>query len=147
MGLDMYLTAKRYIYDFDDSGKALRDQLEDLKVNEMRVKELTYEAGYWRKANAVHGWFVQHVQDGEDNCRPYEVERKQLEQLRDLCAYILKDEDTAGLPPTAGFFFGSAEIDEGYWDDLRLTVDICNNALGLANSKRHYWTFNYQSSW
>ena len=84
---------------------------------------------------------------GEDNCRPYEVERKQLKELRDLCVYILKIEDTAELPPTAGFFFGAAEIDDWYWEDLRLTVDICNNALGLADSGRHYWTFNYQSSW
>ena len=38
MGLDMYLTAKRYISDYDDSGKALRDHLEDLKVNGMTVK-------------------------------------------------------------------------------------------------------------
>ena len=49
MGLDMYLTAKRYISDYDDSGKALRDHLEDLKVNGMTVKELSYEAGYWRR--------------------------------------------------------------------------------------------------
>jgi len=141
MGLDMYLTASANMLDSEGV------EIEGLDAGGMEIAAVEYRAGYWRKANAVHGWFVQHVQGGEDNCRPYEVERKQLEQLRDLCAYILKDEDTDGLPPTAGFFFGSSEIDDWYWDDLRLTVDICNNALGLADSKRHYWTFNYQSSW
>jgi hypothetical protein len=23
--------------------------------------------GYWRKANAIHRWFVEHVQDGNDD--------------------------------------------------------------------------------
>jgi len=89
MGLDMYLTAKRYIYDYDDGGKALRDQLEDLKVNGMTVKELSYEAGYWRKANHIHKWFVDNVQGGVDNCAEYLVSVADLEKLLALVNEVL----------------------------------------------------------
>ena len=46
------------------------------------------EAGYWRKANAIHKWFVDNVQDGEDDCEYYEVSKKQLEQLLHICKLI-----------------------------------------------------------
>ena len=41
--------------------------------------------GYWRKANAIHKWFVDNVQDGVDNCNSYEVSKGQLEQLLRIC--------------------------------------------------------------
>ena len=44
--------------------------------------------GYWRKANQIHAWFVENVQDGEDDCGCYEVEKWQLEELLDICKLI-----------------------------------------------------------
>ena len=29
---------------------------------------------YWRKANAIHGWFVKNAQQGIDDCRTYSVD-------------------------------------------------------------------------
>ena len=40
---------------------------------------------YWRKANAIHKWFVENVQEGVDDCGEYEVTVEQLTELRDLC--------------------------------------------------------------
>jgi hypothetical protein len=45
--------------------------------------------GYWRKANQIHGWFVDHVQGGEDRCQSTPVTRAQLEELRNECQYVL----------------------------------------------------------
>lgn len=45
---------------------------------------------YWRKANAIHGWFVQNVQGGEDDCGIYTVELGQLAELRDACKNVLE---------------------------------------------------------
>ena len=45
--------------------------------------------GYWRKANQIHGWFVENVQNGEDDCRMYEVTKGELMELRDLCLDVL----------------------------------------------------------
>lgn len=46
------------------------------------------EVAYWRKANQVHKWFVDHVQDGEDDCGNYEVTQEQLEDLLATCITI-----------------------------------------------------------
>lgn len=147
MGLDMYLTAKRYIYDFDDEGKALREQLESFKVNGMEVKELSYRAGYWRKANAIHRWFVDNVQGGSDNCAEYIVSTEQLERLLELVNEVLRNRDKADdlLPTHNGFFFGSLIYDEGYFDDLIQTKAIIENVLALDNFNRY--DIYYSSSW
>jgi hypothetical protein len=147
MGLDMYLTAKRYIYDFDDDGKALREQLEDLKVNGMEVKELSYRAGQWRKANHIHKWFVDNVQECNDNCGEYLVTTEQLERLLELVNEVLRNRDKANevLPTANGFFFGSYDYDEGYFDDLIQTKAIIENVLALDNFNRY--DIYYSSSW
>ena len=44
--------------------------------------------GYWRKANQIHHWFVENVQDGEDDCGDYEVSVEQLKYLLDICKLI-----------------------------------------------------------
>lgn len=147
MGLDMYLTAKRYIYDFDDEGKALREQLESFKVNGMEVKELSYRAGYWRKANAIHRWFVDNVQEGSDNCAEYIVTTEQLERLLELVNEVLRNRDKADdlLPTHNGFFFGSLIYDEGYFDDLIQTKAIIENVLAIEDFNRY--DIYYSSSW
>lgn len=48
------------------------------------------EIGYWRKANAIHKWFVDKIQDGEDDCGYYKVDKDQLEELLKTCK-IVKD--------------------------------------------------------
>lgn len=48
------------------------------------------EIGYWRKANQIHNWFVEHVQDGEDDCCYHnEVTKELLEELLDTCEEVL----------------------------------------------------------
>jgi len=147
MGLDMYLTAKRYIYDFGDDGKALREQLEELKVNDMRVKEISYEAGYWRKANQIHKWFVDNIQEGVDNCGQYLVGITELEGLLEKVNEVLRNRGKAQelLPTSNGFFFGSDAYNEGYFDDLIQTKAIIENVLSIDDL--HQYDFYYSSSW
>src|SRR5260221_4638829 len=38
---------------------------------------------YWRKANAIHSWFVQNIQGGVDNCGRYEISWEQIAHLLD----------------------------------------------------------------
>ena len=44
--------------------------------------------GYWRKANQIHNWFVENVQDGIDDCGTYEVTEKQLVDLLNTCKEV-----------------------------------------------------------
>ena len=51
-------------------------------------KSIIEQVGYWRKANAVHKWFVDNIQNGEDDCDYYEVTSEQLNELLDICKLI-----------------------------------------------------------
>jgi hypothetical protein len=100
---------------------------------------------YWRKANAIHKWFIDNVQNGEDNCGRYYVDREKLRELIDLCRKVMESRDSGELPPQAGFFFGSTSVDDGYWDDLQHTIDQLQAVLDDA--KFAGLDLHYQSSW
>lgn len=94
MGLDMYLNRKIYIganykhrnitgtIDLYEEGKPI-----PIRLNQ--VSEITLQVGYWRKANAIHKWFVNNVQNGVDKGQESFVTKKQLIKLRDLCQQVL----------------------------------------------------------
>lgn len=148
MGLDMYLTAKRYIWEHSEHDAELRDalaKLPNLGHKGKRIKGIEVEAMYWRKANAIHKWFVDNVQEGKDDCGQYYVTREHLIDLREACRNAMYDPDNADkyLPPTAGFFFGSTDIDEWYFHGLDDTVTGINSCLDMDGD----WSFYYCSSW
>lgn len=48
------------------------------------------QVGYWRKANHIHNWFVENVQDGQDDCEYHqEVTKEILEELLYVCKMVL----------------------------------------------------------
>ena len=145
MGLDMYLSAKRYMWD---------KELESVEVKgfdipaPLELKELGCRAAYWRKANQIHGWFVRNVQDDTDDCGSYEVGRDDLQALVDVCRKVLANRKLAAklLPPAEGFFFGRYEYDDSYFADVQDTADKLA-ALLEALPEDSGWCFEYQSSW
>jgi hypothetical protein len=146
MGLDMYLTAKRFLaYERDDELRRRIEKVPGLDTKGHPVKYVDVKAGYWRKANAIHNWFVQNVQDGEDNCQTVDVSRTQLTTLRDTCQKVADNHELASelLPPVSGFFFGDTDIDEWYFKDVEFTIDVIDKALTLGEE----WWFQYHSSW
>jgi hypothetical protein len=149
MGLDMYLTKKTYIganYKHRDVKIKIDCTIGDKKIifDPEKISEIIERVGYWRKANAIHNWFVQNVQDGKDECEEHYDSFEQLNELKSLCQKILKTKDIKlieeKLPPTEGFFFGSTEIDENYFGDLVETIQIIES----LDSRGDYY---YQSSW
>ena len=140
MGLDMYLYAKKYIYTHQHQDNPLLADLVKIGLKP-DLKEISVEAGYWRNANATHDWFVKNVQDGEDNCGTYSVSRKQLTELKEACQSVLLLPTTAAqvLPTSNGFFFGSTEYDDWYYEKLRSTVRIVNECLSYPDD----WFFYY----
>ncbi len=104
---------------------------------------------YWRKANAVHNWFVTNVQGGVDECQKSYVSREQIEELiaatqEALDAYNAGDAKKAEdvLTPTSGFFFGSTEVDDYYKQDLESTIEQLKPLLEVQGVD-----FAYQASW
>lgn len=48
------------------------------------------QVGYWRKANHIHNWFVNNIQDGVDDCGYHrEVTEEDLCELLDICQKVL----------------------------------------------------------
>jgi len=148
MGLDMYLSAKRYLSDYDDQDKEVIKAVETLPIKGrgvMRPKEICFEAMYWRKANSIHAWFVDNVQEGEDDCKQYYVSIEQLKALIALCRQVIETRDPMLMPPRSGFFFGSTDVDEYYYEDLKSTVDTLTKILEQEDIDN--FGFYYQSSW
>ena len=89
------------------------------------------EVGYWRKANQIHRWFVQNVQNGVDDCGEYKVTAEQLIQLYNICNEVLNDHSLAEelLPAQSGFFFGNTNYDDWYFNDVENTKRIIDEIL------------------
>ena len=146
MGLDMYLKGSRYIPSWKEGEKELGEKIAQIVGQEgMAVNIVEMEVGYWRKANAVHQWFVKNVQDNVDDCKSYWIPRKKLLELQDVCNQVLADVTLASslLPTQGGFFFGNLEYDEWYMENLEITLQNIQKALSLPEE----WDIEYQSSW
>lgn len=96
MGLDQYLTADQYVsgYDFSKEKEKYAALLDVFEVSDYvdpdtPSADVSFTVAYWRKANQIHKWFVDNVQNGVDDCGAYEVGREQLRELIRLCKVVL----------------------------------------------------------
>jgi hypothetical protein len=158
MGLDMYIKyTNRTHHTIEelrsiDASKALSPETPEAKeflpLREYKytkgVYTIFHECAYWRKANAIHAWFVDNVQNSVDDCGYYELTREQLESLKNVCKEAEKTKNPHMLQPGADFFFGSTAVDDWYWSDIKDTIKQLNNALKM-NWETH--RFFYTSSW
>lgn len=83
----MYLSRKVYIREKERLGLK---KAGIKNINPEKVNYIIEEAGYWRKANAIHQWFVDNVQDGNDDCKDYEVYSDKMEELVETCKKVIK---------------------------------------------------------
>ncbi len=165
MGLDMYLNARKHLAKVNwhtlqandeltyNSPEAVYPQFNDLMeltqltdvATDMYGATVEVTCAYWRKANQIHAWFVKNVQGGEDNCGEYYVSHEKLKSLLDLVNKALAERNPNLLPPQEGFFFGSTDIDEWYWKDLKNTKAKLDRVFSLPEMSK--LSFYYTSSW
>lgn len=154
MGLDMYLSAEKFVsgYDHnkDEKFAKILDIMSVVREDVENFATVSITVGYWRKANAVHNWFVQNVQGGVDECQRSYVSPSKLMELRNDAKAALdkmNEGDSNGaaeiLTPTAGFFFGSTSADEWYKRDLEHTIKVIDKCV----QKFHGYDIYYQASW
>lgn len=151
MGLDMYLEKRIYLgalYDFNEgeSTTYITARGDEVNINVNKIRYIAEEAAYWRKANQIHNWFVENVQNGTDDCKSYYVSEQQLQELIDTCKEVLADHDKAPdlLPTCSGCFFGGTDYDEYYYEDLEDTVKQLEDVLANASDRDEFY---YNSSW
>lgn len=158
----MYLNKKTYVQNWEHQGEDKQHTIsvkvggkvrKDIKPE--RITYITEQIGYWRKFNALHGWFVENCGGGVDECQPIEVSIEDLDKLRDtlnqvitlinnskkvtkvlqdwngkdyeMSVYECEDEVKELLSPTEGFFFGNTEIDDYYKQDVEKTIELIDN--------------------
>lgn len=129
MGLDMYIVKR---------GKDA-NQLSDEPYDDSN------DVAYWRKFNALHGWFVTHIQNGVDDCGSYEVTKEKLFDLLEVLEETLALQNPSKLPPTQGFFFGSYEVDEWYWERVSSARETISGLID--NTDWEKYKLYYFSSW
>lgn len=135
MGLDMYIFSAPAKY---------RDLVKPSE-NFDKLYDVSDKVAQWRKANAVHAWFVKNVQNGVDDCavhRPLTL--NDLTTLKNLCEKALESKNPELLPPTSGFFFGNTAVDEWYWRDLEDMSEKISNILNRFSTSEVYY---YWSNW
>ena len=151
MGLDMYLEREVWLgayFDHREVEGEVSPSINGKKVDvdPSKIETITEKIGYWRKANAIHGWFVDNVQGGEDDCGRYRVDLEQAKALLANVNSVLDNHDLASelLPSRPGFFFGNTEYDQWYFSDLELTKEILEAAIPFLEAGD---TVYYHSSW
>ena len=150
MGLDMYLNKHTYVQQWEHQKPEERYEVVVTKggtptnVKPNKVKYIIEEAGYWRKQNQIHRWFVENIQNGTDDCGEYYVSKADLETLLELCEKVKADNALADelLPGASGFFFGGTDYDEWYFNGIDNTIEILKEALEDENGE-----YLYSSSW
>lgn len=91
MGLDMYLSRKS-------------PDVENME-----------EVGYWRKANAIHGWFEDHI-PGEFEClTEYPITKDMLLELRRDCQMVIDSSELVPGPVVVG---SKKNFDTGKWEPM-----------------------------
>ena len=126
MGLDMYLEKQTYV------GNKWKEPKEQIKIEvegikQERVSSIVEEVGYWRKANAIHMWFVENVQEGKDDCKMYSVNREQLKTLLDLCREVLVKSDLV-----EGKINNGQQMQNGKWVDIKVDGKYIKDTTAAA---------------
>ena len=89
-------------------------------VNKYGFGRIMEQVGYWRKANQIHNWFVENIQDGVDDCDYHrEVTEEDLKELLGICERVL-----------ASCEFVDGKINNGYTFD-----ENCNRVPILEDGK------------
>lgn len=155
MGLDSTLYIRKYVAGndyypvepeaYDEVIKALELHEDELHPH-MKSAYITMPIAYWRKAWAIHDWFVRNAQDGVDNCLEYYVHKGQLEELVATCKKVLEDKRPATSKELLSI--EGNDYDESYYEDVQRTIEQIQPYLETTKfGVRNGFEFTYRASW
>jgi hypothetical protein len=153
MGLDMYLYRRSYVGANFEHNKVegnidIKKKGKQIPIDIKKVAYIYEEVAYWRKANQIHSFFVDNFANGQDNCQPIYVDTEGLQKLLTMVRKVIAVKDAEYsmemLPTAEGFFFGSTNIDEYYYEQLEETEEILKHILDNHLPQHDYI---YEASW
>lgn len=120
----------------------------DLVMNEIKYYYKMHDA-YFRKVNFIYAFFQDFLVD--ESCL---VSKSAIVELMDYCKDVLEhhkaDKDggvayaEANLPTQAGFFFGSTEYDEWYFNDVKdCWIQMGKLLHSLKEGDMVLWNFSW----
>lgn len=94
------------------------------------IKRKSRQIGYFRKVNFLVKYFSDLGFDVE-NQTPFKISEEDAKILLDRCEEVLKDHSKGPelLPTMSGFFFGSTEYDDYYYEDVKEVRDYIRDTL------------------
>ena len=94
------------------------------------TKKKCSEIDYFRKVNFLVKFFKKKGFD-VPNQIPLVIKREDAEELLSKCEEVLKDHSKGPelLPTMSGFFFGSTDYDDYYYDDVEAVRDYVKDKL------------------
>ena len=124
----MYLEGRKHLFN------------STITEDNLPVKQIVIDLGYWRKHPNLHGYIVKNFANGVDECQTIELRKDDI--IKIIQAIKLNE-----LPHTTGFFFGTSDKShETVINDLH----IFNLALGWLQGgepKNEYRYVTYLASW
>ena len=115
----MYLSKKTYVKNWAHQSPERRHviTIEGPQAHHIQPERISYiveEVAYWRKANAIHAWFVKHAQGGKDDQGDYYVSHETLEALLKDVEHVL---DASKLMP-GQVSVGARAVAGGDWETI-----------------------------
>ncbi len=114
MGLDHGLRKRHYVKNWDHMKPEERYEIQvlkggkpDPKIKTDRIEYIEEAVITWRKSNQIHRWFVENVQDGNDDCHSYYVSSDQLKQLLGTCRKVLDASELVPGQVSNGYTFNA----------------------------------------
>ena len=146
----MYLYKRLYTKNWEHTPEESRIQVTVVKNDKVLLgfdnpTYVTAQVAYWRKFNALHGYIVDNYADGEDRCQDIYLSYHDLCDILTLLKEVRDTKDANKLPPTAGFFFGSKNIDEYYWHDVEESINTFEDIINEQDSMESDYIYN--ASW
>ena len=111
------------------------------------VDQYDNELMYWRKANAIHNWFIQNCLDGKDknDGKKTLITREKLSELLKVCLKVLYDSKRANVYlPVDGYL--SSMRDTWYFQDIINTINTIGDILDNDDNEKPIQVY-YTSSW
>lgn len=111
---------------------------------DITIKTSRHEIDF-RKHNYLMPWMKDIIGSEVENCEEYEITKDQLEDLLANVESVLNDHSKASilLPTQGGFFWGSIDYDEYYFEDLEYARDKLSEMLNDMDGEENatFWSW------
>lgn len=172
--MERYSSKSRW--DSGEAGKYFKEYPQELQKfyehimnTNFASSEEQYQVGYFRKFNALHKYMCD-LDHGRDECQKIFISREKLRELIKVLTEISECHGKAPvlLPTQDGFFFGSQEYNEWYFESVEEALSLFKSFEEFFEQNSHQlknvagepvvnddgspyvvcdWTLVYQASW